>query len=85
MSCARCQGEGQVVTYGGRPLWLGVTLGRDRIREITRGEHRETMMRFVDTCSADDRRRVLRLLRDCQTDIKAFLPTTCPDCEGDDK
>ena len=82
MTCERCQGDGLVITYDGKPLWIGTNLGRERIREIARGQHNAAMGHLVDVGSPDDRRRVLKLLRDCQGNLKAFLPVTCPDCSG---
>jgi hypothetical protein len=75
--CDRCQGEGLVITYRGQPLWLGPTLGRQRIEEIAR------MPRIAMFKACAEPKRAMRLLLDCKGNRLAFMPMTCPDCKGE--
>lgn len=74
--CERCQGEGQVITYRGEPLWMGPTLGRARILDIAAGRHAAELRACTEPAKA------MRLLLDSKSRWSSFLPTTCPDCGG---
>lgn len=65
-----------VITYRGQPLWLGPTLGRQRIEEIARAQPID----LFKACT--EPKKAMRLLIDCKGNIGAFLPARCPDCKG---
>jgi hypothetical protein len=76
MRCDRCNGEGMVITYDGRPLWMDPIAGRQRLREIARGDFDALRRQCTDVEAAN------KLFAHAKLSTFKFMPTTCPDCNG---
>jgi len=75
--CERCQNEGFVITYKGKPLWMGPTMGAKRLLEIARGDHMEVLR------SCEEHKKAMQLYLAAKFGLNdAFEPVLCPDCEA---